>query len=112
MHSNSPSTEPRLQALSRDSFWQRHVSQWRTSGLSKMAYCRQYTLAYHQMVYWSNKEQQPVAEQSEKSSGFVAVTVAATTNNQSLSVRLPNGVMIEGINDRSVALVSLLLEQL
>ena len=112
MHSNSLSTEPRLQTLSRGSFWQRHINQWRASGLSKMAYCRQYSLAYHQMVYWSNKEQLPVAEQSNKPSGFVAVAVTATTTNQNLSVRLPNGVIIEGINDRSVALVGILLEQL
>jgi hypothetical protein len=112
MRSDSPIIEPRLQTLSRKSFWQRHVNQWRTSGLSKMAYCRQYSLAYHQMVYWSSKEQKPVADQSEKSSGFVAVTVAAAASDQSLSVRLPNGVMIEGINDRSVALVGMLLEQL
>ena len=112
MSSDSPSIEPQLQSLSRRSFWQHHVDQWSTSGLSKMAYCKQYSLAYHQFVYWSNKEQQSVANQHGKSSGFVALTVATQTSNQSLSIRLPNGIMIEGINDRSVALVGMLLEQL
>ena len=46
MHSDSFNDTPRLQTLSRKEFWQRHVNQWRTSGLSKMAYCQQYALTY------------------------------------------------------------------
>ena len=55
MHSDSTNDTPGLQTVSRGQFWQRHVNQWRTSGLSKMAYCQQYALTYHQMVYWSAK---------------------------------------------------------
>ena len=44
-----------LQTLSRPDFWQQHITQCRESGLSKMAYCQQFSLVYHQMVYWCTK---------------------------------------------------------
>lgn len=112
MHSDSPIIEPRLKTLSRKSFWQGHVDQWKTSDLSKKEYCRQHALVYQQMVYWSSKEKKLVADQPEKNSGFVAVTVAAVDSDQGLSIRLPNGLMIEGINSRSITLVGRLLEHL
>ena len=116
MHTNTPKTQPRLQSVSRESFWQRHVDQWQDSDLSKMAYCKQYALAYHQMVYWSSKLQQSDVSPIGERNGFVAVSVkgpfSATATEQTLSVRLPNGAVIEGINDQSVALVGKLLQQL
>ena len=56
MHTDSSSETPRYQTVSREAFWRRHVEQWRTSGLFKVAYCQRYTLTYHQMVYWSKKQ--------------------------------------------------------
>ena len=111
MHTDSSSENPRFQTVSREAFWQRHVSQWRTSGLSKMAYCQQYALTYHQMVYWSKKEKTGV-EPEARSGGFVAVTVSADARDSGLSLRLPNGITIEGINDRSIELVGKLISQL
>ena len=102
---------PRLQTVSREAFWQRHVAQWRHSGLSKSAYCQQYALTYHQMVYWAKKDEQDV-EPEQPSSGFVTVAVSSDDNEGILSVRLPNGLIIQGINDRSMGLVGKLIAQL
>lgn len=110
MHSDSLNGTPRLQTVSRKDFWQRHVNQWRTSGLSKMAYCQQNALTYHQMVYWSSKAE-PVGEE-KSSGGFVAVTVSSDERDSGLSIRFPNGVTIEGINERSVDIVSKLIARL
>ena len=102
---------PQLQTLSREAFWQHHVTQWRDSGLSKMAYCQQYALVYHQMVYWCTKATN--AQVHSHSNNFVPVAIApAVDTSRGLSVRLPSGVAIEGIDERSIALVGKLLEQL
>ena len=112
------STEsPRILGVSRQAFWQRHVAQWSTTELSKAAYCQQHALTYHQMVYWCTKLQS-TGETKTRSGGFVAVTVSppsvgsSSVSNSGLSIRLPNGVTIEGINDQSVQLVSKLIAQL
>lgn len=63
------------------------------------------------MVYWSKKEECAV-ELEQPSSGFVALSVSSNARDTGLSVRLPNGITIEGINDRSVDFVSRLIEQL
>lgn len=34
--------------------WQQHITDWQTSGLSGMAYCKQQSLTYCQFVYWRN----------------------------------------------------------
>ena len=102
---------PQLQTLNREAFWQRHVTQWRNSGLSKMAYCQQYALTYHQMVYWS-KKQEPCVDSETATDGFVALSVCADGVDSALSVRLPNGLTIQGIDERSVGLVGKLLAQL
>ncbi|ANB01201.1 hypothetical protein ECTOBSL9_0257 [Ectothiorhodospira sp. BSL-9] len=36
----------------RAELWQEHITQWRSSGLSGMAYCKQESLAYGRFVYW------------------------------------------------------------
>ena len=70
MNTDSVNDTPQLQTLSRAAFWPRHIEQWRASGLSKMAYCQQYALTYHQMTCWSNKDLQ-VVKPEEPSSGFI-----------------------------------------
>ena len=110
MQAKTSSDSPRLQTLSREAFWQRHVTQWRNSGHSRVAYCRQYSLSYHQMVYWSKKIE--AAPESQSGSGFVAVAVSTQVRDSGLTLRLPNGMRIEGINDRSIQYVGKLIDQL
>ena len=115
MQSKPTSETSRLQTLSRQAFWHKHVSQWRESGLSKAAYCQQYSLVYHQMVYWSSKarsEGKGTKDTKASSSDFIAVTVSPAQSHCTLSILLPNGIAIEGIDEHSVALVSRLVEQL
>ena len=113
MQHNSTAEAPRLQTLSRAAFWQRHMSQWRESGLSKAAYCQQYSLVYHQMMYWCSKGSKETDETKGATSDFIAVSMTpATSAPLALSIRLPNGIRIEGINECSVSLVGRLVEQL
>ena len=104
----TPSDMP---TLSRETFWQQHIMQWRSSGLSKMAYCEQFSLVYHQMVYWSKKlEDEP--EQQSETGRFVPVRVPHTIDRSVLRLCLPNGLIIEGIDDHNVELVGPLMRQL
>ncbi len=75
-----------------------------------MAYCQQHALTYHQIVYWSSKSRHVVADTS--AGGFVPVTVSSDESDSGLRVRLPNRIMIEGINDCSVDFVSKLIFRL
>ncbi len=71
------STEsPLVQHVSRQAFWQRHVTQWRATELSKATYCQQHALRYHQMVYWCTKLES-TDKREVRSNGFVAVTVSS-----------------------------------
>jgi len=108
----TPTDTPRISTPTRSAFWQRHVTQWRDSGLSKVVYCQQNDLVYHQMVYWSAKAEKGVDDAPSPTQNFVAVNVAQTTADNSLCVRLPNGISIVGIDERSVTLVGQLVEQL
>jgi len=112
MQVDNSSDKPPLQTLSRKTFWQKHIAQWRDSGLSKMAYCQQYALVYHQMVYWCSKAEKTVDIASDAATDFVAVSVTPSFNHAGLCVQLPNGIAIEGIDERSVMLVGKLVEQL
>ena len=110
------SESSQLQALSREVFWQRHVTQWRESGLTKMAYCQQFSLVYHQMVYWCTKAAKTANVNNDENhapNNFVAVAVASPIDEPAgLLLRLPNGIVIEGIDEQSVSLVGKLVEQL
>jgi hypothetical protein len=35
--------------------WQEHIERWQHSGLSQVAYCREYELKPHQFTYWKNR---------------------------------------------------------
>lgn len=110
MNNDSLNHAPGMQTVTRHEFWQRHVSQWRTSGLSKAAYSEQYDLTYHQMVYWSAKFEAVV--EVKPAGGFVPVSVSQPVGDADLSIRLPNGITIEGFNERCVDVIAKLIAQL
>ena len=115
MHTNitANSDSEQLQTLSRDELWNRHINQWRESGLSKKAYCEQFSLAYQQMVYWCAKSTNMKNKEKKPSSDFVAITMKPATQSVSgLRIQLPNGTIVEGIDGHSVSLVGKLIEQL
>ncbi len=114
MHADVPTTaQTNPQTLSREAFWQRHVVQWRESKMSKMAYCKQHALTYHQLIYRCSKSDDTDVNQSDACDGdFVAVSVAPTAGNIGVCVRLPNGITVDGIDEHSADWVSKLVRQL
>ena len=103
-----------LQSLTREQFWQHHIKHWQGSGFSKMRYCRENDLPYHQLIYWCEKHRQPVETRGDAVSSFVAVShaPAASKPSSALSIELPNGICITGVDAQTIALVPQLLRSL
>lgn len=100
-----------LSTLTRDQFWYEHVVSWRQSGLTQSAYCRREGLILHQWHYW-RKKLDGAYQLSTPSDDFVPVQVIDASSTSGLSVTLPNGVVIEGISQDNVEVISGLIAQL
>lgn len=106
-----------LEQVSREAFWQQHLDRCQVSSLSKMAYCRQHDLAYHQMIYWQKRLDVPADSHTEQKESernqFVPVIVDnEDSQTPALSLTLPNGLVVSGITDSTVGLIKPLLSQL
>lgn len=92
-------------------FWHEQIHQWQASGLSGAQFCRDHALNYAQFMYWRKKSQTPDNPvPSNGVSGFSRVTRQAVSPATSLSITLPNGVVIQGVDAQNMSLVRQLLE--
>jgi hypothetical protein len=95
-------------------FWQGHVRAWETSSQSGAAYCKTHELVYPQFMYWRQKFCAP--RDNAKTStlptqkGFAHVMMPEPSSGLSLS--LPSGLVISGIDQSNVDIISELLVQL
>ena len=64
------------------------------------------------MVYRCSKDKKKGTDKEEVVDNFVAVSVTPALCESGLSIRLPNGIIIEGIDQHSIALVGKLAQQL
>ena len=95
----------------RRQFWQTHIDQWQTSGLTQRAYCIQHDLIIHRFYDWRRR----IKSAKNNSVSFLPVSLAegASFNHPSVSIHTPNGYTIEIGNqigsteiDRLVAMVA------
>jgi hypothetical protein len=89
--------------------WEVRLDIWSKSGLSKSAYCKRDGINYHQMIYWSRKlssrsNTKPMTgvRKPESSSGFAAVAPPQQNPLKGVSIRLPNGIEIFGIEEQRI----------
>ncbi len=99
------------------SAWAEHIRAQRESGLNQQAYCRQNDLKPHQFWYWKSKldggtDKQVKCQSKSKQSGFVPVKMPTRTSTQSLSVNLPNGITVSGIDEHNHGLAQQLIGSL
>lgn len=80
--------------------WQSHIQAWQRSGLSQAGYCQQHELVVSRFGYWRRKLQGGRSPAPE----FVQVVPRAT--RESLSVWLPNGLEIKGVEAGNLAVVT------
>ncbi len=94
------------------SFWLDHLEQWQSSGLSQAAYCRQHGLCQQKFSYRKRQAGFRV-KNTETSTGFARVQVDSclppSVSGIGLSLRFSDGVSIEGITERNLALVQPLM---
>lgn len=96
--------------------WLQRVEAWHDSGLSQNAWCRQNGIKPSQLGYWKKKlwTGKPTASPSKTISAFVPVSLA---QNQKpiceepslLTVALPNGLSVSGIDHHNLALAGQLI---
>lgn len=98
-----------MKSQQRADYWREQITTWQASGLSGQIFCQQHQLTYHQFVYWRQKYRTP---EDTISSGFAKVTATAPVNSAELTLSLPNGLVITGLNDSNVTLLGAILRQL
>ena len=97
-------------AIDAKSFQQGQVADWQASGLTQKAYCEEQGLRYTAFGYWVRKlRREAEPSPGKKPTCFVPVVPATATG---LSLALPNGLEIRGIDSGNLPLVRQLLEVL
>ena len=95
----------------REQYWKVQVDAWRASGQSQLAFCKANDLNHPRFGYWLRKfRRQGDVTDSRRAPGFVPVVAASEGGG--LSVRLPNGIELRGVNDQNLHLVEQLLARL
>ena len=94
-----------------EAFWQYHLQSWSDSQQSQVAYCRSHDLNPHQFGYWKRKLLPCESAHQAPGSGFVQVQ-QMTSPSSGLSLTLPTGLVIQGIEQSNLQVVSQLLRQL
>ena len=90
-------------------FWQNHVQQWQSTGLSQAAYCREHQLNQDNFGYHKRKQLSKVI--SSQNNGFVSVHLAQNVQSiDSLTLHFVNGTHLSGITSQNVTVVKQLME--
>lgn len=96
---------------SRTDFWRAQVAAADVVAISSAQFCKENDLNYSQFMYWRQKLQAPLTSAPEKkASSFVKVEPSLSPLGSGLSVSLPSGMKIHGIDSTNVTLVRQLLE--
>lgn len=95
-------------------YWKQQVEAWQQSGQSQRAFCHAQDLDYYRFGYWSKKFRSAASSKlaGHAPSGFVAVVPEGVRPDEALSLRLPNGAVLQGIRADNVATVCQLLAHL
>jgi hypothetical protein len=88
--------------------WIEHVSKWRTSGLTRVAYCQQENIPINSFIYQVNRSQETQANELT----LIPVKVQAVPAGGELVLRSPNGWSLAMASDVSAAWLSDLLGRL
>jgi hypothetical protein len=82
----------------RRAYWSGHVRDWQASGKTRSEYCRSHNLTAHQLTYWIKVVEPTLLPTEMAGKGFVAVQVSEPrVATAGLTIRLANGVRLEGV---------------
>jgi transposase-like protein len=92
--------------------WQRHVEAWQTTNLSQAQYCRTHDLDQSQFSYWKRKFNRTNSVTTSVTSKFALAQVETVTEHvrSLLTVTLPSGAQVEGIDEGNAHVAAKLIE--
>ena len=71
-------------------FWKGHLAEWRSSGLTQAAYCRQHSLSIPSLRYWRRTLE---TRSATTSSALLPIVIGEVSGDgDSIEVCLPNGL--------------------
>jgi hypothetical protein len=87
-----PEDSQQLDSQRKQRFWEHHIKQWQSSGLSQAAYCRKHQLSAHRFYYWRRR-----LPASQEPASFLPVALSASPVQPHPTIRIhaPNGFTIE-----------------
>ncbi len=68
------------------------IEQWRTSGLTKTAYCQQQSIKHHSFYYWYKRYRQQHPGFDSAPSSFVKLQIDQPITAASVEIYFPGGV--------------------
>lgn len=94
--------------------WPEHIKHWKTSQLSQAAYCRQTNIDEQQFSYWKRKLNKTLRSQSQpRQVAFSQVKIQPPVQAAvGLSLQLPNGFRLDGINQDNMKIINELIGSL
>lgn len=100
-----------------DGEWLERVQSWRDSGLTQSAWCQQQGIRVSKFGYWKRKlETSSSVKPVLPNSGFVPVVPhpepATSYEVSPLSITLPNGVTVSGIDDSNLLIAQRLVRDM
>ena len=93
-------------------FWREQITEWEQSGQSQKSFCEEHDLSYHRFGYWRRKYLERDSVNVQQGNGFVPVRHSVDGVSAGLTLMLPNGMRIQGIESGNLPVVSQLLRQL
>ncbi len=106
-----------LTTQTRLEFWKIQVQRWTQSNLTQTRFCNEQNIKHHQFVYWRNKIQGKEGKPKAPKSGFpkdafIPVQLDQQNSESSLTVSLPNGIVLSGISENNITLTHALIAKL
>lgn len=93
-------------------YWREHITAYQDSGETGAAYCERRQLVYHRFIYWRKKIRNQESHNklgSSESVEFIRVSANQSHSSRGLSLALPNGLVIQEINETNFSVVRQLL---
>ena len=85
-------------------FWQQHVSQWKSSGLTQAQYCKKHELNPQRLSH--HKRKLETKDKQSGKTGFIVVPIPqAITKPTPLTLHFSSGLSLSGITPNNVDVV-------
>ena len=94
-------------------YWQEQIDTWAQTEQTQKSFCEAHNLDYHRFGYWKRKLREQRSDKAvRQGSGFVSVRQTGESSTRGLTLTLPNGIKMQGIELHNLPVVSQLLQQL